>query len=90
MSRSTYMLMALAPPAAKVPPMTVFTISQQRGHALLGDHHRGDRGDEEELDDARLGERDVAGDARTQGVGGRLQHGSTLGSPPCQVEVHTT
>ena len=31
MSRSTYMLMALAPPAANVPPMTVATISQADG-----------------------------------------------------------
>ena len=31
MSRSTYMLMALAPPAAKVPPMTVATISHTDG-----------------------------------------------------------
>ena len=31
MSRSTYMLMALAPPAASVPPMTVATISHTDG-----------------------------------------------------------
>ncbi len=31
MSRSTYMLMALAPPAAKVPPSTVQTMSQTGG-----------------------------------------------------------
>jgi hypothetical protein len=31
MSRSTYMLMALAPPAAMVPPMTVAAISQSDG-----------------------------------------------------------
>ena len=31
MSRSTYMLMALAPPAASVPPMTVAAINQSDG-----------------------------------------------------------
>ena len=31
MSRSTYMLMALAPPAARVPPTTVTAISQSDG-----------------------------------------------------------
>ena len=31
MSRSTYMLMAFAPPAAMAPPMTVATISQIDG-----------------------------------------------------------
>ena len=31
MSRSTYMLMALAPPAASVPPSTVATISHSGG-----------------------------------------------------------
>ena len=31
MSRSTYMLMALAPPAASAPPMTVATISHSGG-----------------------------------------------------------
>ncbi len=34
MSRSTYMLMALAPPAASVPPMTVAAISQSDGMPL--------------------------------------------------------
>lgn len=31
MSRSTYMLMALAPPAARVPPITVATINHNDG-----------------------------------------------------------
>ena len=41
MSRSTYMLMALAPPAARVPPSTVHTISQSDGQAPLGHDHVG-------------------------------------------------
>ena len=40
MSRSTYMLMALAPPAARVPPSTVQAMSHERRHALLGHDHR--------------------------------------------------
>ena len=71
MSRSTYMLMALAPPAASVPPSTVQAMSHSEGQALLGDDHRRHGGDEEQLDDPRLRERDVPHDPGT----GRVHDG---------------
>ena len=54
------MLMALAPPAASVPPTSVATISHSGGRPALGHDHRGEGGDQEELDDARLGQGDIA------------------------------
>ena len=61
------MLMAFAPPAASVPPMTVATISQTEGQPAFGDDHRRDRRDEEQLDDARLRQRDERPDPRAGG-----------------------
>ena len=82
MSRSTYMLMALAPPAASVPPMTVATISQSDGRPACGHDHRRHRGDEQQLDDARLGERHVRPDSGTerdaQGSCRRCHDGATV------------
>ena len=55
MSRSTNMLMALAPPAARVPPTRVATISDQAGKAPGGHDHGRQRGDQQQLDDPGLG-----------------------------------
>ena len=62
MSRSTYMLMALAPPAASVPADHGAGHEPERRQAPLGHDHRGHRGDEQQLDDPRLRERDVGPD----------------------------
>ena len=59
MSRSTTMLMALAPPAASAPPTRVATISHSGRQAALGHDHGGQRGDQQQLDDPRLGQGDV-------------------------------
>ena len=66
MSRSTYMLMALAPPAASVPPTSVTSIERERRPAALGEHHRRDRRDQQQLDDPRLGQGDVGADDRAR------------------------
>ena len=50
------------PPAASVPPNTVANISHTDGRPGFGHHHRGHRGDQQELDDPRLGEGDVRTD----------------------------
>ena len=63
MSRSTYMLMAFAPPAANVPPRTVATMSHTDGMPLVGHHHRRHGRDEQELDDAGLRQGHVAPEA---------------------------
>ena len=75
MSRSTYMLMALAPPAASVPPSTVADHQPQRRQAPLGHDHRRHRRDQQQLDDPRLGEGDVGADLR-RGVAERGSAGS--------------
>ena len=60
--------MALALPAASVPPISVQTTSQPQsrpvdaGHPARGEDHRRDRRDEQQLDDPRLRQRDVGAD----------------------------
>ena len=56
------MLMALAPPAARVPPGHGADHQPERRQPALGHDHRGHGGDEQQLDDPRLGERDVGRD----------------------------
>ena len=74
MSRSTYMLMALAPPAASAPPARVATISQIEGRPLGRHDHRRHRRDQQQLDDPRLGQRHIGTEARTSGKPDGLVH----------------
>ena len=81
MSRSTYMLIAFAPPAASVPPSTTAAISHGDGRPRAARHHGGDRRDEQQLDDPRLREGDVGAhrvDRSGLGVRGTDAH---LGRP---------
>jgi len=50
-------LIVLALPAASVPPASVTQDQPQRWYAPAGQQHRRDRGDQEQLDDAGLGQR---------------------------------
>ena len=59
MSRSTYMLIAFAPPAASVPPTMTAATSHSDGSAACGEDHGRDRRHQQQLDDARLRQRDV-------------------------------
>ena len=54
-----------------MPPRTVRDDEPHRRHALLGHDHRGDGGDEQQLDDARLREGHVAPERASRGVGAR-------------------
>ena len=62
--------MALAPPAASAPPTRVATISQTDGQPSLGHDHGRQGGDQQQLDDPRLGERHVGADARIDAASG--------------------
>ena len=59
MSRSTTMLMALAPPAARAPPSQGGRHQPDGRQPALGHHHGGQRGDQQQLDDPRLGQGDI-------------------------------
>ena len=72
MSRSTYLLIAFAPPAASVPPITTAAISQSDGIPRCAEHHRRHGGDQQQLDDPRLGQRDV-GAERVHRPGRRMR-----------------
>ena len=54
MSRSMTMLIALAPPAASVPPNSVIDDQPGGRPALLGEHHGGHGGHEQQLDHPQL------------------------------------
>ena len=55
---------ALALPAASVPPTSVAMTSQTDGNPPCGEQHRRHGGDQQQLDDPRLGERHVRRDLR--------------------------
>ena len=64
--------MAFAAPAASVPPTSVQKTSQSSGrHSARGQDHRRHGRDQQQLDDARLGQRDVGADAVAQAGRGR-------------------
>ena len=67
MSRSTNMLMALAPPAANAPPSRVAAINQTGGRPRWATIMVGRVVIEQQLDDARLGEGHVGTDLRADG-----------------------
>ena len=68
MSRSRYWLIALAEPAASVPPSSVQNARRSHSREVHarevagGEDHGRDRGDEQQLDDPGLGQRDVGAD----------------------------
>ena len=62
MSRSTHMLMALAPPGGQGPADQGGDHQPHGGQAALGHDHGGQRGDQQQLDDPRLGQRHVGPD----------------------------
>ncbi len=76
MSRSSTWLMVLAPAADRVPPNRVATINHEPGPALGRHDHRRDGGDQEQLDDAGLGQLDVGADAVPDG-----DHRPRVGDP---------
>ena len=67
MSRSTNMLMALAPPAASAPPEQGGRHQPDRREPPLGHDHGRQGGDQEQLDDARLGQGHIGTDPSADG-----------------------
>ena len=82
MSRSRYMLKAAAEPALIDPPRTVASTSQMFGKAALREDHHRDGGHQQQLEHARLGERDVRADRAAEGMR------SSLGGGGCCARRH--
>ena len=77
-SRSIQQLMVLAPPAASAPPTSTSGDEAERRDAVVGEDHRRNGRDEQQLDHPRLGQEEVrARDVRSPDAPGcaRRQHG---------------
>jgi hypothetical protein len=81
MSASSTQLSALALPAERMPPTTVAATRPERRDTACGQEHHRNRGQQQQLDDAWLGQRHVG----TEDVAARDPPGGIGGH--CQVEL---